>query len=194
MVDLVVVACPGQYQYRILWICEPISDDFANQIVSIMLVLDSKSDKDMNFYIGCMEGELTPTLAIYDTMQSVRSDVGCANISGAYGSAGFLLAAGAKGKRFMFENATVMLHAPSGSVRGQASDILNETKELLRQKDYMMQRLAVHTGQSFKKVERDLRRDRYFSAEMAKSYGIVDAIVFGKGQKAADPVPAKVEG
>ena len=159
-----------------------------------MLVLDSKSDKDMNFYIGCMEGELTPTLAIYDTMQSVRSDVGCANISGAYGSAGFLLAAGAKGKRFMFENSTVMLHAPSGSVRGQASDILNETKELLRQKDYMMERLALHTGQEYRKVERDLRRDRYFSAEMARDYGIIDAIVFGKGQKSEKAPAAAVEG
>lgn len=174
------------YQYRILWIAQPISDDFANQILAIMLFLDAKNSKDMNLYIGCVDGDLTPTLAIYDTMQKARSDVGTANIGAAFGSAGFLLAAGTKGKRFSYENAFVMLQPPAASTRGQASDIINETRELLRQKDYMMERLAEHTGHSFKKVEADLKRNRYFNAEMAKSYGIIDHIVVGRGVKAKD--------
>lgn len=139
-----------------------------------MLFLDSKNNKDLNLYINCTQGgDITPTLAVYDTMQSVKSKVGTACLGGAMGAAGFLLAAGTKGKRFMFENGTCMLHAPSGVARGQASDIINETRELLRQKNYMMEQLALKTGNSLNKVEKDLSRDRYFDAEMAKSYGII---------------------
>jgi ATP-dependent Clp protease protease subunit len=172
------------YRERIIFLSKPVDEELGNQLVATMLYLDSENKKDMNIYINCSGGEVVPCLAIHDTMRHVGSKVGTVGFGGCMGMSGFLLAMGAPGKRNVLQNTHIMIHHPSGTARGQASDINREAKELLRIRDYMDTLLANATQQPFEKVAKDFSRNKYFDAEEALAYGVIDQIV-GKPRSAA---------
>ena len=165
------------YRERIIFLSKPVDEELGNQLVATMLYLDSENKKDMNLYINCSGGEVVPCLAINDTMKHVKSDVGTVGFGGCMGMSGFLLAVGARGKRNVLQNTHVMIHHPSGAARGQASDIQREARELLRIRDYMDTILANATGQPFEKVAQDFSRNKYFDAQEALEYGVVDQVI-----------------
>eukprot|EP01018_Ginkgo_biloba_P033334 Gb_34615 [translate_table: standard] len=166
------------YRERIIFIGQYIDEEFSNQILATMLYLDSiDSSKDLYLYINGPGGDVTPCMAIYDTMESLKSPIGTLCLGYAYNLAGFLLAAGAKGRRVAMPLARVALQSPAGAARGQADDIQNEAKELLRTRDYVFQQLANKTGQPVEKIAKDLSRIKRFSAQEALDYGLIDRIV-----------------
>ncbi|KAH1106326.1 hypothetical protein J1N35_010094 [Gossypium stocksii] len=133
-------------------------EEFSNQILATMLYLDSIDDnKRLYFYINGPGGDLTPSLAIYDTMKCLKSPVGTHCVGYAYNLAGFLLAAGEKGNRFAMPLSSVALQSPAGAARGQADDIRNDANELLRIRDYLFNELAINTGQSVEKINKDFK-------------------------------------
>lgn len=164
---------------RIVFIGEEINDATANAIVAQMLYMDSTdAGKDILMYINSPGGSVTAGMAIYDTMQHIKSDVATVCVGLAASMGAFLLGAGAKGKRVALPNARIMIHQPSGGgMRGQASDIAIQAKETLRVKNRLNELLAKSTGQPLEKIERDVERDYYMSAEEAKSYGLVDMVI-----------------
>ncbi|MGK7907136.1 MAG: ATP-dependent Clp protease proteolytic subunit [Synechococcus sp.] len=164
---------------RIVFIGEEINDATANAIVAQMLYMDSTdAGKDILMYINSPGGSVTAGMAIYDTMQHIKSDVATVCVGLAASMGAFLLAAGAKGKRVALPNSRIMIHQPSGGgMRGQASDIAIQAKETLRVKNRLNELLAKHSGQPLEKIERDVERDYYMSAEEAKDYGIVDMVI-----------------
>ena len=162
---------------RIVFLGSAVDDDIANRIVGELLLLEAQdADKDIWLYINSPGGSVTSGMAIYDTMQYVEPDVGtvCVGLAASMGQ--FLLCAGAKGKRFSLPHARIMMHQPSGGVRGQASDIAIQAEQMRYTKSTMAERIAYHTGQSVEQVEADSDRDRWFSAEEAKDYGIIDEV------------------
>ncbi|KAG4171629.1 hypothetical protein ERO13_A12G222000v2 [Gossypium hirsutum] len=166
------------YRERVIFIGQHIDEEFSNQILATMLYLDSIDDnKRLYFYINGPGGDLTPSLAIYDTMKSLKSPVGTHCVGYAYNLAGFLLAAGEKGNRFAMPLSRVALQSPAGAARGQADDIRNEANELLRIRDYLFTELAKNTGQPVEKVNKDLSRMKRFNAQEALEYGLIDRIV-----------------
>ncbi|KAI4372715.1 hypothetical protein MLD38_010914 [Melastoma candidum] len=166
------------YRERVIFIGQNIDEEFSNQILATMLYLDSIDDgKRIYFYINGPGGDLTPSLAIYDTMQSLKSPVGTHCVGYAYNLAGFLLAAGEKGNRFAMPLSRIALQSPAGAARGQADDICNEANELLRVRDYLFNELAKKTGQPAEKVFADLSRVKRFNAQEALEYGLIDKIV-----------------
>ncbi|XP_030467611.1 ATP-dependent Clp protease proteolytic subunit-related protein 2, chloroplastic [Syzygium oleosum] len=166
------------YRERVIFIGQHIDEEFSNQILATMLYLDSVDDsKRLYLYINGPGGDLTPSLAIYDTMQSLKSPVGTHCVGYAYNLAGFLLAAGEKGNRFAMPLSRVALQSPAGAARGQADDIRNEANELLRIRDYLFSELAKKTGQPVEKVNNDLSRMKRFNAQEALEYGLIDKIV-----------------
>ena len=164
---------------RIVFIGEEINDATANAIVAQMLYMDSTdAGKDILMYINSPGGSVTAGMAIYDTMQHIKSDVATVCVGLAASMGAFLLGAGAKGKRVALPNARIMIHQPSGGgMRGQASDIAIQAKETLRVKNRLNELLAKHTGQPLEKIERDVERDYYMSADEAKDYGLVDMVI-----------------
>ncbi|GMP96027.1 hypothetical protein CsSME_00044850 [Camellia sinensis var. sinensis] len=166
------------YRERIIFIGQHIGEEFSNQILATMLYLDSiDSSKRMYMYINGPGGDLTPSMAIYDTMQSLKSSVGTHCVGYAYNLAGFLLAAGEKGNRFCnasFKNCTAI---SSWAARGQADDIRNEANELLRIRDYLFNELPNKTGQPAEKINKDLSQMKPFNAEEALEYGLIDRVV-----------------
>ena len=163
---------------RIVFLGEPIDDHVANIVIAQFLFLDAQdSDKDIKFYINSGGGSVTSGMAIYDTMQYVKSDVTTICVGSAASMAATLLAAGAKEKRFALPNSEVMIHQVMGGAEGQATDIKIRAEHILKVKEKMNKILAKHTGQKLNKVEKDTDRDRFMSAEEAKEYGIVDKIV-----------------
>ncbi|MGI6778815.1 MAG: ATP-dependent Clp endopeptidase proteolytic subunit ClpP [Acetivibrionales bacterium] len=163
---------------RIIVLSDEVNDVTASLVVAQMLFLEAEDpDKDIQFYINSPGGSVTSGFAIYDTMQHVRPDVStiCVGMAASMGS--FLLAAGAKGKRFALPNSEIMIHQPLGGVRGQATDIKIHTEWLLRIKSKLNKILSERTGQPLEKVERDVERDFFMSAEEAKKYGIIDEIM-----------------
>ncbi len=163
---------------RIIFLGEPIDDHTANIIIAQLLFLDAEnSDKDIKFYINSPGGSVTAGLAIYDTMQYIKSDVSTICVGLAASMASVLLASGTPNKRFMLPNSEVMIHQVMGGAEGQASDIKIRAEHILKVKDKMNQLLAKHTGQKINTVEKDSDRDRFMSAEDAKDYGIVDKII-----------------
>ncbi|WP_017324679.1 ATP-dependent Clp protease proteolytic subunit [Synechococcus sp. PCC 7336] len=164
---------------RIIFIGEEIDDMTANAVVAQMLYMDSSdAGKDILMYINSPGGSVTAGLAIYDTMQHIKSDVATVCVGLAASMGAFLLAAGAEGKRVALPNSRIMIHQPSGGgMRGQASDLAIQAKEVLRVKTRLNSILAKHTKQPLEKVERDVERDFYLSAEEAKDYGIVDTVI-----------------
>jgi len=155
-----------------------VNDQVANLLVAQMLFLESENpDKDIHLYINSPGGAVTAGLAIYDTMQYIKPDVSTMCIGQACSAASLLLMAGAKGKRYSLPNSRVMIHQPSGGARGQATDIEIQAQEIL----YLRRRLndiyVQHTGQPLEKIERDMERDRFMSAEAAREYGLIDAVL-----------------
>jgi len=162
---------------RIIFLGEPIDDHTANIVIAQLLFLDAESsDKDIKFYINSPGGSVSAGLAIYDTMQYIKSPVSTICIGMAASMASVLLAAGAPGKRFALPNSEIMIHQVMGGAEGQASDIKIRAEHILKIKDKMNKILAAHTGQKIATVEKDSDRDNYMSADEAKAYGIIDKI------------------
>jgi len=163
---------------RVVFVVGPIDDYMANVIVAQLLFLESENpDKDINLYINSPGGVVTAGLAIYDTMQYIRSDVSTMCIGQASSAASLLLMAGAKGKRYALPNSRVMIHQPSGGAQGQATDIEIQAKEILYLRGRLNQLYVHHTGQPLEQIERDMERDRFMSGEDAKAYGLIDQVL-----------------
>jgi len=163
---------------RIIFLGEEVNDQIANEIIAIMLYLDSEEPgKDIFVYINSPGGVVTSGLAIYDTMQHIKSDVVtiCLGLAASMGS--FLLAGGTKGKRLALPHSRIMIHQPSGGTRGQATDIEIEAKEILRIRHQLNNIYANNTGKSIEKIEKDMDRDFFMSAEEAKEYGLIDKVI-----------------
>ena len=166
---------------RILFLGTPIDDDVANLAIAQMLFLESEDpEKDINIYVNSPGGSVSAGLAIYDTMQYVKSGVSTICMGQASSMGALLLAAGEKGRRYALPNARIMIHQPMGGFQGQASDIEIQSREIVRLKERLNQILAKHTGQPLETVTRDSDRDFYMSAEEAVGYGIVDEVVVRK--------------
>jgi ATP-dependent Clp protease protease subunit len=162
---------------RIIFLGDEISDPMANTVIAQLLFLEvSDPDRDIYLYINSPGGLVSSTLAVYDTMQYIKSDVATVCIGQAASGAAVLLAAGAEGKRFALPNSRLMIHQPLGGTRGQATDVEILTKELLRAKNKLNEILTLHTGQPLERIERDTDRDFFMSAEEARDYGIIDEI------------------
>ena len=165
-------------KYRIIFLGEEVNDVTASLVVAQLLFLAAEDpDKDINLYINSPGGSVTAGMAIYDTMQYIKPDVSTICIGMAASMGAFLLAGGAKGKRYALPNAEVMIHQPSGGARGQATDIRIHAENILRTKAKLNQILAENTGKPVEEVERDTERDNFMSAEEAKAYGLIDAVI-----------------
>ncbi|MCD6266701.1 MAG: ATP-dependent Clp endopeptidase proteolytic subunit ClpP [Deltaproteobacteria bacterium] len=163
---------------RIIFMGEQVTDDMANIIIAQFLFLESEDpDKDINLYINSPGGSITAGLAIYDTMQYVKSDITTICTGQASSMAALLLAAGSKGKRFALPHSRIMIHQPMGATQGQATDIDIQAKEIIRLKKALNDILALHTGQDKEKVESDSERDFFMSGREALEYGIVDKVI-----------------
>ncbi|MFA7088043.1 MAG: ATP-dependent Clp endopeptidase proteolytic subunit ClpP [Patescibacteria group bacterium] len=163
---------------RIIFLGEAIDDHVANIVIAQLLFLDAQNkDADIKFYINSPGGSVSAGLAIYDTMQYIKSDVSTICVGLAASMASVLLAAGKKGKRFSLPNSEVMIHQVMGGAEGQASDIKIRAEHILKTKDKMNKILAEHTGQKISAVEKDSDRDNFMSAEEALKYGIIDKII-----------------
>jgi len=163
---------------RIIFLGFPINDQVANSVIAQLLFLDSQGNKeDIKLYINSPGGSVTAALAIYDTMNHVKSDVSTICVGVAASAAAILLAAGKKGKRMALPNGEIMIHQVMGGVEGQATDIDIHAKHILRTKEKLNAILAKHTGQKIKKIETDSERDYFMSAKEAKEYGIIDEVL-----------------
>ncbi|MFM9997167.1 MAG: ClpP family protease [Phycisphaerales bacterium] len=172
---------------RIVFLIGEINQGSAARVMMQMLYLENqKRGQDINFYINSPGGAVDDTLAIYDTMRFLSSAVSTYCIGRAYSGGAVLLTAGAKGKRFMLPHAKVMIHQPHGGVTGQAEDIRIQAEQIIKAKEELNRILAGHTGQPFEQVKRDSERDKYFTAEEAKAYGLVDEVL---AQPPAAPKP-----
>lgn len=163
---------------RIVFISGEIDDASANTVVAQLIYLEAKNpEKDICVYINSPGGSVTAGMAIYDTMQYVKCDVStiCVGLAASMGA--FLLSAGTKGKRYCLPNSEVMIHQPLGGVQGQASDIEITANHILKTKKKMIEMLSKNTGQSVKKVEKDVDRDYFMSADEALNYGIIDKVI-----------------
>jgi ATP-dependent Clp protease protease subunit len=163
---------------RIVFLGTEVNDHIANLITAQLLYLEGEDgSKDIWLYINSPGGSVTAGMAIYDTMQLVAPDVGtiCMGLGASMGQ--FLLSAGQKGKRYALPHARIMMHQPSGGFQGQASDIKIQAEQMIYIKRLMAERIAEHTGQTVEQVEEDSERDRWFTAEQAKEYGIVDDVI-----------------
>ncbi len=169
---------------RIIFIGTPIDDIVSNLIIAQLLFLQMEDPaKDIEVYINTPGGSVTSGLAIYDTMQFVKSDVNTYCVGQASSMGAILLAAGRPGKRFALPHARIMIHQPWGGVQGQATDISIQATEILRLRAKIEEILAKHTKQSLDKVKKDTDRDYFMSAEEAKAYGIVDEVIENIGKK-----------
>jgi ATP-dependent Clp protease protease subunit len=162
---------------RIIFVVGPIDDNVANLVVAQMLFLESENaDKDVQLYINSPGGSVTSGLAIYDTMQFINSEVSTMCIGQAASMGAFLLAGGAKGKRYCLPNSRVMIHQPSGGSQGQASDIEIQAKEILFLRERMNSLMAEHTGKTAGQLAKDTERDNFMTAKDALDYGLIDKI------------------
>lgn len=163
---------------RIIFVGSQIDDITANLIIAQMLFLTAENpEKDINLYVNSPGGFVTAGLAIYDTMQYIKSPVSTICIGQASSMAAVLLAAGTAGKRMALPNARIMIHQPMGGYEGQATDIDIHAREILRVRESMNRILARHTGQTLEKIQADTERDRFMSAEEALAYGVIDRII-----------------
>ena len=170
---------------RVVFLVGPVNESTANLVVAQLLFLESENpDKDIHFYINSPGGSVSAGMAIYDTMQFIKPDVSTLCTGMAASMAAFLLAAGAKGKRFALPNSTVMIHQPLGGFQGQASDIEIHAKYILSLRERLNKLLARHTGQSVDKIDRDTDRDNFLTAEESVAYGIVDEVLHKRVQGA----------
>lgn len=168
---------------RIIFLGMPIDDAVANTVIAQLLYLDSQGDGDISLYINSPGGSVSAALAVYDTIQYLKSDVSTICIGIAASAAAILLVSGAKGKRFVLPNSEVLIHQVMGGASGQAVDIAIASRHILQVKDRVNKILAKHTGQKIEKIEKDTDRDFFMTAEEAKTYGIVDKIIVSKKKK-----------
>tara|TARA_B100000029_G_scaffold263138_1_gene259327 strand:+ start:338 stop:937 length:600 start_codon:yes stop_codon:yes gene_type:complete len=181
---------PGQFDVysqllknRIVMLWDTVDDDIAKSITAQLLYLEGENpDQDIWLYINSPGGSVTAGMAIYDTMQFIKPDVAtiCLGLGASMGQ--FLLGAGAPGKRYSLKHARIMMHQPSGGIQGQASDIAIQAEQLNYIKRLMAELIAGHTGQDVEQVQSDSDRDRWFTAEEAKEYGIVDHVITSRGE------------
>lgn len=162
---------------RIIFLGSAIDSQVANTVVAQLLFLDSQNQEDIKLYINSPGGHVTAALAIYDTMNFVKSDVSTICIGIAASAAAVLLAAGVKGKRLALPNSEIMIHQVMGGVEGQATDIDIHAKHILKTKERLSKILAKHTGQTVSRIIKDSERDYFMSAEEAKKYGLVDKVI-----------------
>ncbi|WP_427911785.1 ATP-dependent Clp endopeptidase proteolytic subunit ClpP [Ramlibacter sp. MMS24-I3-19] len=163
---------------RVVFLVGPVNDQTANLVVAQLLFLESENpDKDISFYINSPGGSVSAGMAIYDTMNFIKPDVStlCTGMAASMGA--FLLAAGAKGKRFSLPNSKIMIHQPLGGMQGQASDIEIHANEILKTRATLNKILAEKTGQPLERIERDTERDYFLSADEARDYGLVDQVI-----------------
>ena len=163
---------------RVIFLVGPVNDQMANLIVAQLLFLESENpDKDISLYINSPGGSVSAGLAIFDTMNFIKPDVStlCTGLAASMGA--FLLAAGAKGKRFSLPNSRIMIHQPSGGSQGQASDIEIQAKEILYLRERLNRILAERTGQSMEQIHKDTDRDRFMSGDEAAEYGLIDKVL-----------------
>ena len=170
---------------RVVFLVGPVMDVTAHLVVAQLLFLESENpDKDISFYINSPGGSVSAGMAMFDTMQFVKPDVStlCMGVAARMGA--FLLAAGAKGKRFALPNARVMIHQPSGGAHGQASDIEIQAREILYLRERLNRILSERTGQPIERIERDTDRDNFMSADDAVSYGLIDRVLSNRSEGA----------
>jgi ATP-dependent Clp protease protease subunit len=169
---------------RIVFLGSEVNDEVANRLIAQLLYLEGEEqDKDIWLYINSPGGSITAGMAIYDTMQFVRPDVAtiCMGLGASMGQ--FLLCAGAPGKRFALPNAEILMHQPLGGIQGQASDIAIQAERMKLIKRRMAESIAEHTGQTVEQIEQDSERDRWFTAQEAKDYGIIDHVYRRRGEE-----------
>jgi ATP-dependent Clp protease protease subunit len=192
------MSTPGQFDVyqrllkeRIVFLGTQVDDQSANLICAQLLLLSAeKPDKDIALYINSPGGSVTAGLAIYDTMQLVPCDVStvCMGLAASMGQ--FLLCAGTPGKRYALPHSRILMHQPSASFQGQAADIAIQAEQIIYMKRMMAERIADHTGQPLERIEADSDRDRWFTADEAKEYGIVDHVIFKAAEVVGEPTPA----
>jgi ATP-dependent Clp protease protease subunit len=171
---------------RVVFLVGPVNEMSANLIVAQLLFLESENpEKDISFYINSPGGSVSAGLAIYDTMQFVKPDVSTLCVGQAASMGAFLLAAGAKDKRFALPNSRVMIHQPMGGFQGQASDIEIHAREILYLRGRLNELMAKHTGQDVKTIEHDTDRDNFLSAQEAVKYGLVDKVLVSRAEAGA---------
>ena len=166
---------------RVIFLVGPVNDQMANLIVAQLLFLESENpDKDISLYINSPGGSVSAGLAIFDTMNFIKPDVStlCTGMAASMGA--FLLAAGAKGKRFSLPNSRIMIHQPSGGSQGQASDIEIQAKEILYLRERLNKILADATGKSMEQIHKDTDRDRFMSGDEAADYGLIDKVLISR--------------
>ena len=170
---------------RIIFLSEEVNDHTASLIVAQLLFLESEDpDADISFYINSPGGVITSGMAIYDTMQYIKPDVSTICVGMAASMASFLLAAGAKGKRYALPNAEIMIHQPLGGMQGQASDLKIHADHIIKIREKMNKILAANTGQRLSTIEKDTDRDNFLTAEDALEYGLIDSIITSREQHA----------
>ena len=163
---------------RIIFMVGPVNDQTANLVVAQLLFLESENpDKDISFYINSPGGSVSAGMAIFDTMNFIKPDVSTMCIGFAASMGAFLLAAGAKGKRFSLPNSKVMIHQPSGGSQGQATEIEIQAREILKTREQLNKILAERTGQPLERIAKDTERDYYMTAEETKDYGLIDKVI-----------------
>ena len=167
---------------NIIFLGQEITDALANTVVAQLLFLESEDpEKEVSLYINCPGGSVSAGLAVYDTLQFIRPQVTTDCLGQAASMGAILLAAGAPGRRFALPNASVMIHQPIGGVQGQASDIQIRAREIVRVREQLTAILARHTGRAPEQVAEDIERDHFMTAERAREYGIVDAVIAQRG-------------
>ena len=168
---------------RVIFLVGPVNDMTANLVVAQLLFLEAENpDKDISLYINSPGGSVTAGMSIYDTMQFIKPDVSTLCIGQAASMGAFLLAAGAKGKRFSLPNSRVMIHQPSGGFSGQSTDIQIHAKEIMYLRGKLNAILAHHTGRSVEEIDRDTERDNFMSAEDSVKYGMIDKVIANRVQ------------
>lgn len=165
---------------RIVFITGEINDNTANSVIAQLLYLDSIETKDINIYINSPGGSITSGMAIYDTMNYIKSDVSTVCVGLAASMGAFLLLSGKKGKRYALENSEIMIHQPLGGAEGQATDIKIAAERIIKIKDKLNKIISEKTNQSLSKIKKDTERDHFLTAEEAKEYGIIDKIITKK--------------
>jgi ATP-dependent Clp protease protease subunit len=163
---------------RIIFLGTAMNDEVANLLIAQLLFLESEDpDKDINFYINSPGGLVTAGMAVYDTMQYIKSDITTVCVGQAASMGAILLTAGTAGKRYSLPNSRILIHQPMGGFQGQASDIAIQAKEILRMKETLNQILVKHSGKTLDQIEKDTDRDFFMSGEEAKQYGLIDHVI-----------------
>ncbi|MCX5890413.1 MAG: ATP-dependent Clp endopeptidase proteolytic subunit ClpP [Deltaproteobacteria bacterium] len=174
---------------RIVFLGTAINDDVANVVIAQLLFLEAEDpDKEINFYINSPGGLVTAGMAIYDTMQYIKSPVATLCMGQAASMGALLLTAGAPGKRFALPHARILIHQPLGGFQGQATDVEIQAREILRLREDLNEIMAGHTGQSIERIHHDTERDFYMSGQEAKEYGLIDAVISRREAGKLSPV------